>query len=131
MTDKIFYIFSVIIIGVYAALTLLVVVGSLGLPVKDTVSMLSDTAVGSAALIAAYFGSAGLSAWRKELTGKSQFRAAEAILGAAKSLHDELTYLRQPFKPIESLSHEWWESALKPAIEARNELVLGRRKAFV
>ena len=60
-------------------------------------SSAKDIAVTGAALVAAYIGLRGLSAWRRQLTGNAEYQLAKNILACVYELRDRVIEVRSPF----------------------------------
>jgi len=60
------------------------------------ISELKDIAVGFSALCAAYFAYQGLSTWRTELKGKSEYQIAKDVLRAVYKVREAFKHVRGP-----------------------------------
>jgi hypothetical protein len=62
----------------------------------DAVAMAKDTAVGVAALVGGFVGIQGLSTWRRQLSGNTEYRLAKDILACIYEIRDTIDAIRNP-----------------------------------
>jgi hypothetical protein len=64
---------------------------------EQAVGLLKDVVLAGAALVAAYVGLRGLGAWRRQLSGNTEYQLAKAMLASAYELRDAVAAFRNPF----------------------------------
>ena len=64
---------------------------------SEWITTVKDVLVGAAAVTTAVVAVIGLSKWRKELEGKTQFDAARGLIKSTYKLRDQLQICRSPF----------------------------------
>jgi len=64
---------------------------------KDYVEIASDTIVGISALAAAVFAFMGVSTWRKQLKGKSEYERAKETLKSVYRVREAFRHVRAPY----------------------------------
>lgn len=74
----------------------------------ETVEMLKNAATGSAALVAAYVGLAGLKTWRRKLTGVTEHELARRLLKHTLKVRDRIQEVRRP---------SMWAGEIRSALE--------------
>lgn len=74
------------------------------LPSPEWVSAAGDAATGVAAVSALIIGWRGISAWRRELTGRHGFELARRILLALFRLRDAVEAVRNPFMSLSEIA---------------------------
>ena len=62
--------------------------------ITQLIGSIKDVVVGIAAAVAAYIAFQGLSAWRRELKGKSEYQLAKEVLRAAYKVREAFKHIR-------------------------------------
>ena len=70
----------------------------------EIVGMLSDVAVGLAALVAAYVAWRGLKTWKEQLSGTTEYELARRVLRALYAHRDAISGVRHPFMSVEEMT---------------------------
>jgi len=69
----------------------------------EIVGMLSDVAVGMAAVVAAYVAWRGLKTWKEQLSGTSEYELARRVLRALYTHRNAINGVRHPFMSVEEM----------------------------
>lgn len=69
----------------------------------EIVGMLSDVAVGMAAVVAAYVAWRGLKTWKEQLSGTTEYELARRVLRALYTHRNAINGVRHPFMSVEEM----------------------------
>jgi hypothetical protein len=65
--------------------------------VAETITVVKDVILSIAAIVAGYVGIRGLSTWRRQLRGNTEYQLAKSVLTSVYELREAMTSVRNPF----------------------------------